>query len=187
MDELDFWWWAAAPAAARWRDGCRRIRTSRWRCWKPAAQNDNWVVDTPFAGVLMVRRQHQQLGVRHRAAAAASTAASAISRAARGSAARPRSTRWSISAATARTTTNGPRSATPAGRSPTCCPTSSASEDNADFDGEYHGKGGPLAVNKTAHRQSGAADLPAGGAGSPVSPVARISTPTSMKASASIR
>ena len=52
--------------------------------------------------------------------------------------------------------------------SPTCCPTSSASENNADFDGEYHGKGGPLHVNKSAHRQSGAADLPAGRARSAV-------------------
>ena len=42
------------------------------------------------------------------------------------------------------------------------------SEDNADFDGEYHGKGGPLARQQTAHRQSGAADLPAGRAGGAV-------------------
>ena len=89
-------------------------------------KNDNWVVTTPGALVLMVVRQSQQLGVRHRAAGRASTAASAISRAARGSAARPRSTRWSISAATAAITTNGPRSAIPAGPMPTCCPTSSA-------------------------------------------------------------
>ena len=60
-------------------------------------------------------------------------------------------------------------------------------EDNADFDGEYHGKGGPLAVNKSAHRQSGAADLPAGARRKRSFACARISMPTSTKASASTR
>ena len=61
------------------------------------------------------------------------------------------------------------------------------SEDNADFGGEYHGKGGPLARQQTAHRQSGAADLSAGGAAKRSFASARISTPTSTKASASTR
>ena len=47
-------------------------------------------------------------------------------RAARCSAAPPRSTAWSMSGGTPATTTTGPRPARPAGRSPTCCPTSSA-------------------------------------------------------------
>ncbi len=36
------------------------------------------------------------------------------------------------------------------------------SENNTEFDGEYHGKGGPLNVTQAAVRQSGAGDLPAG-------------------------
>ena len=36
----------------------------------------------------------------------------------------------------------------PAGRFADVLPYFKRAEDNADFDGEYHGKGGPLAVNK---------------------------------------
>ncbi len=61
------------------------------------------------------------------------------------------------------------------------------SENNADFDGEYHGKGGPLARQQIAHRQPGAADILAGRARGAVPDPRGLSMPTSMKASASIR
>jgi hypothetical protein len=36
------------------RAGCRTIRTFSWRGWAPDGKNDNRVVATPFALVLMV-------------------------------------------------------------------------------------------------------------------------------------
>ena len=114
------------------------------------------------------RRQRQQLGLQHRAAEGPQRP-HRLSAARQGARRLVRHQRDGLYPRPPQpTTTNGPRSAMPAGRSPTCCPTSSAPKNNADFDGEYHGKGGPLAVNKLAHRQSGAADLPAGRAGSAV-------------------
>src|SRR3979409_368601 len=75
-------------------------------------KDDNWVVTTPGAMILQISgklNNWRSTPCRKRA----STAGSAISRAARGSAAPPRSMRWSISAATVAITINGPRSATP--------------------------------------------------------------------------
>ena len=58
-----------------------------------------------------------------------------------------RSTACSISAASARTSTTGASSATPAGASRTCCRTSAASEHQERGEDELHGVGGPLAVS----------------------------------------
>ena len=61
------------------------------------------------------------------------------------------------------------------------------SEDNSELGGEYHGKGGPLACHGIANRQSGAARSFCRPRARPNSASARISTPRSRKASASIR
>src|ERR1700716_4203633 len=84
---------------------------------------DNWVVSTPGALALMVPSKLNNWAF-DTVPQAALRGGSAISRAARGSAVRPRSTRWSISAATTATTTNGRRWAMPAGPTLTCCPIS---------------------------------------------------------------
>jgi len=140
------WWWAAAR---RLRGGGRLSEDSKTSValLEAGKSNDNWVVTTPGALVLMVpgKAQHwafdtvPQAGLNGRIG---------YQPRARGSAARPRSMPWSISAATAQTTINGPRSAIPAASFADVLPYFKRSEDNADFDGEYHGKGGPLPVNK---------------------------------------
>ena len=76
-----------------------------------------------------------------------STTARSSSRAARCWAARARSTACSTSAASARTTTTGGSSATPAGASTTCCPTSAAPRTRSAARTTLHGVGGPLAVS----------------------------------------
>ncbi len=149
-------------------------------------KNDNWVVTTPFALALMVPAR-STTGRSIRCRRRASTAASAISRAARGSAARPRSTPWSISAATAADYDQWASLGNPGWSFADVLPYFKRSEDNADFDGEYHGKGGPLAVNKLRTDNPVQQIFLQARAGRPVPPAARISTPTSTKASASTR
>ncbi len=56
----------------------------------------------------------------------------------------------------------------PAGRSADVLPYFKRSEDNADFGGEYHGKDGPLSVNKLRTDNPVQQTFSAGGAGSPV-------------------
>ena len=73
-------------------------------------------------GYLQLQRHRRRLGLRLRAGAATATAAASPCPAARCSAAPPRSTRWSTSAATTATTTNG---APTAGPGTTSSPTSS--------------------------------------------------------------
>ena len=80
----------------------------------------------------------------------APTAAASSGRAARCSAGPRRSTAWSISAASTRTSTSGASSATPAGRPPTCCPISSAPQHQTRGASEFHSTGGPLCVSDTS-------------------------------------
>ncbi len=180
------WWWARARAAARWRDGCRRIRDlgGAARCRRQQRQlgGDDAVRADPDG-----RGQGQQLGVRHRAA-------EGPERPHRLSAARQGARRLFgdqrhglYPRPPLRTTTTGPRSATPAGAMPTCCPTSSARRTMPISTASITARAGPLHVNRLRTGQSGAADLPAGAREKRNSASARISTPRTMKGSASTR
>src|SRR5471032_2757960 len=75
-------------------------------------RDDNWVVTTPGAMILMISGK-VPTGRSRPCRRPVSMGGSAINRAARGWEARPRSMRWSISAATGAITIAGLRSATP--------------------------------------------------------------------------
>ena len=77
----------------------------------------------------------------------APTAAASSGRAARCSAARRRSTAWSISAASTRISTTGASSAIPAGRSTDVLPYFKRAEHQTRGADEFHGTGGPLCVS----------------------------------------
>src|SRR5579883_1498960 len=113
------------PPAASWRRALARTASAGSYCSKPAA----W---TPTAGSISRSASARPSPTRRSTGATrpspipAPPAAACSGRAARCSAAPPRSTAWFISAVRPRISTIGASSAMPAGRSRTCCPISSA-------------------------------------------------------------
>src|SRR6476469_8571658 len=140
------WWWARAPAVARWRGGCRRIRQPRWLL-DAGGRNDNWIVTTPFALILMVAGKvnnwafetvpqkglNGRIGYQPRGKGLGGSSAINAMVYIRGH-------RWDY---------DHWASLGNAGWGyADVLPYFKRSENNADVGGEYHGQGGPLRVNK---------------------------------------
>ena len=93
------------------------------------------------------RQEGRELGLRHRARAAARQPHACGGRAARCSAVPVRSTPCATSAASPATTTTGPRTAPTAGTGTACCPISSAPKATRRGGDALHGGDGPLTVS----------------------------------------
>ena len=110
-------------------------------------EDDNRWIHIPLGLRQDLRRSVGELVLRDRARSRRQRAARSSGRAARCWAGRPRSTAWSISAASTRISTSGARWAAPAGRSSDVLPYFKRAEHQVRGADDWHGTGGPLAVS----------------------------------------
>ena len=146
MEEFDYVIVGGGSAGCVLAAGSARIPTVTVCLLEAGGAGDKWVVNAPLGTAMMVPTQDQQLGLRDRAAAGPQRPAR-LPAARQGARRLERDQRDGLHPRPPlATTTTGRRSATPAGPTPTCCPTSSARRTTRRGADACHGSGGPLNV-----------------------------------------